>query len=89
MSMKHARSVTEARLPGLIAALEARGRMALEKADSSELCELFRSYKAAGLIIPETYGGLGASPRETLEILRAVGALCPSLAVMMGVWIQK
>jgi alkylation response protein AidB-like acyl-CoA dehydrogenase len=83
MSMKHARSVTEARLPGLIAALEARGRMALEKADSSELCELFRSYKAAGLIIPETYGGLGASPRETVEILRAVGALCPSLAVMM------
>ncbi|XQE68670.1 acyl-CoA dehydrogenase family protein [Pseudomonas sp. P3C3] len=83
MSMKHARIVTEARLPGLIGALEARGRMALEKADPSELCDLFRSYKAAALIIPESYGGLGASPRETVEILRAVGALCPSLAVMM------
>lgn len=83
MSMQSARSITEKRLPGLIAALQQRGRMALEKADPGELCELFRTYKAAGLIIPESFGGLGASPRETVEILRAVGSLCPSLAVMM------
>jgi alkylation response protein AidB-like acyl-CoA dehydrogenase len=83
MSMQSARNVTEKHLPGLVAALEQRGRMALEKADPSELCELFRSCKAAGLIIPQSYGGLGASPRETVDILRVVGSLCPSLAVMM------
>ncbi|XXF06982.1 acyl-CoA/acyl-ACP dehydrogenase [Pseudomonas sp. D1-3] len=83
MSMLHARNVTEQRLPGLIGALEQRGRMALETADSAEVCELFRRYRAAGLIIPETYGGLGVSTRETVEILRVVGSLCPSLAVMM------
>lgn len=83
MSMLHARNVTEQRLPGLIGALEQRGRMALEAADSAEICELFRRYRAAGLIIPEAYGGLGASTREAVEILRVVGSLCPSLAVMM------
>lgn len=83
MSMQHARSITEQRLPGLIAALESRGRMALEKADPSELCGLFRDFRGAGLIIPEALGGIGSSPRETVEILRAIGSLCPSLAVMM------
>lgn len=83
MSMLHARNVTEQRLPGLIGALQQRGRMALETAEPAEICELFRRYRGAGLIIPEAYGGLGASTRETVEILRVVGSLCPSLAVMM------
>lgn len=83
MSMQSAKNITEKRLPGLIAALQQRGRMSLEKAEPSELCDLFRAFKAAALIIPETFGGVGASPRETVEILRMVGSLCPSLAVMM------
>lgn len=83
MPMHQARAITEKRLPGLIAALEQRGLMGLEKADPAELCALFRDYRGAGLIIPEAFGGVGASPAETIEILRAIGALCPSLAVMM------
>lgn len=83
MSIHNARNATEKYLPGLLAALRERGLMALEQADPAVLCGLFRDYRAAGLIIPETYGGLGASPEETVEILRAIGSLCPSLAVMM------
>lgn len=83
MSMQHARSVTEHYLPGLLGELQSRGRMALERAQPEELCDLFRRFRAAGLIIPESYGGLGASTRDSVAILRAVGALCPSLAVMM------
>lgn len=78
MSMHNARNATEKYLPGLLAALQERGLMALEQADPAVLCGLFRDYRAAGLIIPETYGGLGASPEETVEILRAIGSLCPS-----------
>jgi len=83
MSMLEARIVTEKYLPGLVAELQARGRMELERAEPAVLCELFRRFRGAGLIIPETYGGLGASTRETVEILRVVASLCPSLAVMM------
>lgn len=83
MSMHSAVSATEKYLPGLLATLESRGLMALEQADPSEICELFRGFRAAGLIIPQSYGGLGATPSETVEILRAIGSRCPSLAVMM------
>ncbi len=83
MPLQSALDATEHRLPGLVAALRARGLMDLENADPAELCALLREYRAAGLIIPERFGGIGASPVETVEILRGVGALCPSLAVMM------
>lgn len=83
MFLQSAIDATEIRLPGLVATLRARGLMALENADPAELCALMREHRTAGLIIPEQFGGLGASPTETIDILRTVGALCPSLAVMM------
>ena len=83
MSMQRARATTEHHLPGLIGALEERGLMALETGDPGQLCALFRRHRGAGLIIPEHFGGLAASPIETVEILRMIGSLSPSLAVMM------
>lgn len=83
MPLQAAYHTTEERLPGLVAALRGRGLMTLENAAPSELCALLREYRAPGLIIPEAFGGIGATPTEAVSILRAVGSLCPSLAVMM------
>ncbi|RFA29212.1 acyl-CoA dehydrogenase [Alkalilimnicola ehrlichii] len=83
MSIQEARAATEQYLPGLIAELKHQGLMQLEHAEPAQLCQLFRRSNAAGLLIPQQYGGLGASPRDTINVLRAVGSLCPSLAVMM------
>jgi predicted amino acid dehydrogenase/alkylation response protein AidB-like acyl-CoA dehydrogenase len=83
MPLQSAFDTAEKRLPGLVGALRARGLMTLEQGEPAALCALARTHRAAGLIIPEALGGTGASPTETVDILRAVGALCPSLAVML------
>lgn len=83
MPLQSAFDTAENRLPGLVGALRARGLMTLEQGEPADLCALARTHRAAGLIIPEALGGTGASPAETVDILRAVGALCPSLAVML------
>ncbi len=83
MSIQHARAACDRLLPGLTERLRTRGLMALEQAPAADLCELFRSSDAPRLLVPTAAGGMGASPSQTLAVLRAVGSLCPSLAVMM------
>lgn len=83
MSIQQARAATDRLLPGLTERLRSRGLMALEQAEPAELCALFRESGAAALLVPTQAGGMGAAPSDTLAVLRAVGSLCPSLAVMM------
>ncbi|PTU73146.1 acyl-CoA dehydrogenase family protein [Pseudomonas mangrovi] len=83
MSIQQARAATDRLLPGLTERLRNRGLMALEQAEPAELCALFRESGAAALLVPTQAGGMGAAPSDTLAVLRAVGSLCPSLAVMM------
>ena len=83
MSIQQARAATDRLLPGLTERLRNRGLMALEQAEPAELCALFRESGAAALLVPTQAGGMGAVPSDTLAVLRAVGSLCPSLAVMM------
>lgn len=83
MSIQQARAATDRLLPGLTERLRSRGLMTLEQAEPAELCTLFRESGAAALLVPSQAGGMGAAPSDTLAVLRAVGSLCPSLAVMM------
>ncbi|MEU5366079.1 acyl-CoA dehydrogenase family protein [Streptomyces sp. NPDC005925] len=75
-----ARDTCERYLPGLLGALAEHSLDDLERPDSPAI-GLFRSHGGPALVIPKTYSGLGAGPREAVEVTRALAAASPSLAV--------
>jgi len=79
-SLDDATTVCEAFLPGLLDALAATPLSVLEGPDSPAL-DLFRRAGGPALLIPKTYSGLGATPKDALQISRALGSHAPSLAV--------
>ncbi len=70
----------EAFLPGLLNALHEVPLATLEQPGGVGL-DLFRKFGGSALLIPKTYGGLGANPFDALQVQRAIGAASPSLAV--------
>ncbi|MEU9204125.1 acyl-CoA dehydrogenase family protein [Streptomyces sp. NPDC048332] len=75
-----AREVCETYLPGLLAKLADIPLADLEKPGNNGL-ELFRASGGPALVIPKDYSGSGATPKEAIQVTRAIGAAAPSLAV--------
>lgn len=70
-------------LPGLAKILLADDTLIREAADSALLASWFREYGCPGLLVPKRLGGEGLLLKEIAPLVRAVGAACPSLGVMM------
>lgn len=79
-TLDEARALCETYLPGLYSALDAVPLPELERPGNPGL-ELFRKHGGPALVIPKSYGGLGASPTEAMRVMRAIGSRAPSLAV--------
>ncbi|MFG2449653.1 acyl-CoA dehydrogenase family protein [Streptomyces sp. NPDC048512] len=79
-SLDAAREICESYLPGLLKNLDDIPLADLEKPDSPGLTH-FRTAKGPGLVIPKEYQGAGADPLQALAVVRAIGAVSPSLAV--------
>ncbi|MER5472063.1 acyl-CoA dehydrogenase family protein [Streptomyces sp. NPDC002935] len=75
-----ARETCEKFMPGLLAELGESPLTELESPESPAIA-LFRGHGGPSLVIPKTYAGSGAGPREALQVTRALGAAAPSLAV--------
>ncbi|MFI5618018.1 acyl-CoA dehydrogenase family protein [Streptomyces sp. NPDC051567] len=74
------RSALQTFMPGLDASLARYPLAELERAPSPAI-PAFREAGGPGLLVPARHGGAGAGPLEAVRVQRAVGALCPSLAV--------
>lgn len=83
MFMKESRAALERHAPGLDAALTERGVLAAEAMPSAELKKLISRYRLPGLWVPAQYGGADVSPYDIIRVQRALGARCPSLALML------
>ncbi len=79
-SLDQARHVCETYLPGLIDGLAAIPFEQREAPGGATL-PVFRTSRGPSLVIPQDYGGLGASPLDAIRVARAVGSYAPSLAV--------
>ncbi|MEW2164642.1 acyl-CoA dehydrogenase family protein [Streptomyces sp. NPDC007084] len=79
-SLDAAREICESHLPGLLKNLDDIPLADLEKPESPGLSH-FRAAKGPGLVIPKEYQGAGADPLQALAVVRAIGAVSPSLAV--------
>lgn len=79
-SLENARRTCESFLPGLLGDLDAVPLEELETAGNPGI-EMFRSRGGPALVIPKVYSGSGASPVQAVQVLRAIGARAPSLAV--------
>lgn len=79
-SLEAAREICESCLPGLLKNLDDIPLADLEKPQSPGLTH-FRTAKGPGLVIPKEYQGIGADPLQALAVVRAIGAVSPSLAV--------
>jgi len=79
-TLDEARAVCETYLPGLYADLANTPLLDLEEPGNPGL-ELFRKHGGPALLIPEKYAGLGVSPLEAVQVVRAIGSCAPSLAV--------
>lgn len=79
-TLDDARAVCETHLPGLYAELASTPLLDLEQPGNPGL-ELFRMHGGPGLVIPEKYAGLGVSPLEAVQVVRAIGSCAPSLSV--------
>ncbi|MFE2828343.1 acyl-CoA dehydrogenase family protein [Streptomyces sp. NPDC059271] len=79
-SLDAAREICESYLPGLLKNLDDIPLADLEKPESPGLTH-FRTAKGPGLVIPKEYQGAGADPLQALAVVRAIGAVSPSLAV--------
>jgi alkylation response protein AidB-like acyl-CoA dehydrogenase len=75
-----AREVCESFLPGLLAELASTPLDELEKPGNPGIAA-FRTSGGPALVIPKTYQGLGASPVQAVQAVRAIGAHSPSTAV--------
>ncbi|MFJ8670139.1 acyl-CoA dehydrogenase family protein [Streptomyces sp. NPDC093600] len=72
------RAALERYLPGLRKELAGHTLLDLEARDSGVI-EMFKNSDAPALVVPEEWGGLGASALEATRVQRAIGALSPSL----------
>jgi alkylation response protein AidB-like acyl-CoA dehydrogenase len=70
-------------MPGLLRALSEDGVMEREQSGAEALADLFREHGDPGFLVSRDMGGKGGSLVEMTQVLRLVGARCPSLAVMM------
>lgn len=79
-SLTVARDTCERLHPGLLAAIEAAPLPERESADS-KIVDLLRRHSAAGLLVPEEFGGTAASALDAARVLRAIASASPSLGV--------
>ncbi len=75
-----AREACESFLPGLLSDLAATPLEELEAPGNPGIAA-FRDRGGPALVIPKTYRGLGASPLEAVQAVRAIGSCSPSTAV--------
>ena len=78
--LKRERATLEEILPGLDAALAMLDLMEMERPGNPAI-PVFRELGGTGLIIPEKFGGRGASPVQAVRVQRAIASRAPSLAV--------
>jgi alkylation response protein AidB-like acyl-CoA dehydrogenase len=78
--LKQERQTLEERLPGLDAALAGFPLMDMERPGNPSI-PAFRRLGGPGLVIPERFGGRGASPLQAVWAQRAIACRAPSLAV--------
>jgi alkylation response protein AidB-like acyl-CoA dehydrogenase len=79
-ALDSARETCESFLPGLLADLAQTPLEQLEAAGNPGI-EAFRRRGGPALVIPKTYAGIGASPLQAVQAVRAIGAIAPSTAV--------
>lgn len=72
--------VADRLLPGLLDALGEHSLSELEAPESPGI-EIFRKFNGPALVIPQEHSGIGASPLETVAVMRAIATTSPSLAV--------
>lgn len=70
----------DALLPGLREKLSAIPLIDLE-AENSEAIELFRAHGGPNLLVPKSYGGIGADALEAVRVQRVLGSVAPSMTV--------
>jgi alkylation response protein AidB-like acyl-CoA dehydrogenase len=78
--LRHERDCLERYLPGLDKQLAEVPLLDLERPNNAGL-SMFRQAGGPALLIPATYGGLGASLADAVRIQRAICSRSPSLAV--------
>lgn len=78
--LRRERDCMETYLPGLDKNLVEVPLLDLEQPNNAGL-SVFRDAGGPALLIPENYGGLGASLADAVQIQRAIGSRSPSLAV--------
>ena len=78
--MEADRNACDKLLPGLRQQLAELPLAELE-ADDSPAIEIFRAHAGTNLMVPESYGGLDASPLDAARVIRALAAQAPSMTV--------
>ena len=78
--MEADRTVCDKLLPGLRQQL-AELPLPSWSPTNSPAIEIFRAHGGTNLTVPESYGGLDASPLDTARVVRALAAQAPSMAV--------
>lgn len=72
--------ITENLLPGILDALSDDPLHELESPGNRGI-EIFRKFNGPALVIPAAHSGVGASPLQTVAVMRAIATKSPSLAV--------
>lgn len=78
--LKSERATLERFFPGFDAELRGTPLMEMETPESPTLA-WFKQRRGPALLVPEALGGLGASLHEAVQLQRAIGSRCPSLAI--------
>jgi alkylation response protein AidB-like acyl-CoA dehydrogenase len=78
--MEADRNACDKLLPGLRQQLAELPLAELEAEDSPAI-EIFRAHAGTNLLVPESYGGLDASPLDAARVIRALAAQAPSMTV--------
>ncbi len=78
--MEADRNACDKLLPGLRQQLAELPLAELEAEDSPAI-EIFRAHAGTNLMVPESYGGLDASPLDAARVIRALAAQAPSMTV--------
>jgi alkylation response protein AidB-like acyl-CoA dehydrogenase len=78
--MEADRNICDKLLPGLRQQLEEIPLPELESEDSPAI-EIFRAHGGTNLLVPAAYGGMDASALDAARVIRALGAVAPSMTV--------
>jgi alkylation response protein AidB-like acyl-CoA dehydrogenase len=78
--MEADRNLCDKLLPGLRSTLADIPLAELETEDSPAI-EIFRAHGGTNLMVPAVYGGLDASALDAARVVRALGAVAPSMTV--------